>query len=133
MSQFYWLTIGCIQSMELLGLKKVYGSNENNQLNGVVQQIIAYKMTNKIRVLVTFHSLAFGSTIDQSNCHMCLFCCGSYASYNVNFFIVFVLKYDYFYNYNILVSQVYLQPPPLRSPAPQRPLHLPSSPCILLR
>ena len=106
MSQFYWLTIGCIQSMELLGLKKVYGSNENNQLSGVVQQIMAYKMTNKIRVLVTFHSLAFGSTIDQIHCHMCLFCCGSYASYNVNFFIVFILKYDYFYNYNILVSQV---------------------------
>ena len=37
---------------------------------------------------------------------MCLFCCGSCASYNVNFFIVFILKYDYFYNYNILVSQV---------------------------
>ena len=37
---------------------------------------------------------------------MCLFCCGSYASYNVNFFIAFLLKYDHFYNYNILVSQV---------------------------
>ena len=37
---------------------------------------------------------------------MCLFCCGSCASYNVNFFIAFILKYDYFYNYNILVSQV---------------------------
>ena len=37
---------------------------------------------------------------------MCLFCCGSYASYNVNFFIAIILKYDYFYNYNILVSQV---------------------------
>ena len=36
---------------------------------------------------------------------MCLFCCGSYASYNVNFFIAFILKYDYFYDYNILVSQ----------------------------
>ena len=30
MSQSYWLMIGCTQSIELLGLKKVYGSNENN-------------------------------------------------------------------------------------------------------
>ena len=37
---------------------------------------------------------------------MCLFCCGSYASYIVNFFIAFILKFDYFYNYSILVSQV---------------------------
>ena len=37
---------------------------------------------------------------------MCLFYCGSYVLYNVNFFIAFILKYDYFYNYNILVSQV---------------------------
>ena len=35
-----------------------------------------------------------------------LFCCGSYAPYNVNLFIAFLLKYDHFYNYNILVSHV---------------------------
>ena len=37
---------------------------------------------------------------------MCLFCYESYASYNVNFFIAFILIFDYFYNCNILVSQV---------------------------
>ena len=37
---------------------------------------------------------------------MCLFCCESYASYNVDFFIAFILIFDYFYNCNILVSQV---------------------------
>ena len=37
--------IGCIKSMKLLRLKNVYESNENNQLSGVVEQIMAYKMT----------------------------------------------------------------------------------------
>ena len=37
---------------------------------------------------------------------MCLFCCESYASYNVDFFIAFILIFDYFYNCNILVSHV---------------------------